>query len=388
MVNATRNMPTAVLVHGFLDDGAVWAPVVAALPAGAPAPLVVELAGMAGAPSVAGPYTLERHADDVAARLGEVSGPVVLVGQSTGAQVAELVAAAHPDRVAALVLLTPVPLGGTGLPEEAVAPFKALGGAPDAQRQARRQLSATFPEDELERLVTAGAAIETGAVPQFVDAWNHGVPAGREPSMFTGPVLVLRGGDDPFCTAEMVESGVAPRFAHARVAVIEGAGHWAHAEQPGIVAGHLATFLNEVAAGGNTAEGVRPEGWTEAFAAKSGAAFAQAFAPDVQLQATALVRPLVGSEVVQQVMAAASGIYESLVFTQQTVAGARTYLEWEATAFGGTQLLGVTVLVKDEEGSITEVAIHHRPLPALLTFSSHLGDLLEGVVDRDYFHRG
>ena len=388
MVNADRVTPTPVLVHGFLDDGAVWAPVVAALPATAPSPIVVELAGMAGAADVPGPYTLERHAADVAARLAEVSGPVVLVGQSTGAQIVELVAAAHPDRVAALVLLTPVPLAGTGLPEEAVAPFKALGGAAEAQRQTRRQLSSAFPADELERLVAAGTAIEPSAVPQFVDAWNHGVPAGREPSAFTGPVLVLRGADDPFCTAEMVEAGVAPRFAHRQVVAVEGAGHWAHAEQPDIVAGHLATVLDEVAAGGNTADGVRPEGWTKAFAAKSAASFAEAFAPDVQLQASVLVRPVVGAEAVQQVMAAASGIYESLVFTQQTVAGTRTYLEWEATAFGGTQLLGVTILVKDEEGRITDVAIHHRPLPAALTFSRTIGDLLEGVIDRDHFHRG
>ena len=74
------------------------------------------------------------------------------------------------------------------------------------------------------------------------------------------------------------------------------------------------------------------------------------------------------------------------MFTQQAAAGSRTYLEWEATAFGGTRLLGVTVLAKDDEGRITDIAIHHRPLSAALTFSRTLGDLLEGTVDRDHFY--
>lgn len=387
MVDADRAPATTVFVHGFLDDGAVWDPVMRALSDIGPTPLVVELAGMAGAPDVAGPYTLQRHADDVSARLVEVTGPLVLVGQSMGAQVVELVAAANPGRVAGLVLVTPVPLAGAGLPEEAVAPFKTLGGQPDAQRQARRQLAPTFPTDELERLVTAGARIDPDTVPSSVDAWNHGLPAGRQPSSFTGPVLVLRGADDPVVTREMVSAGVTPRFTGAREVVIQDAGHWAHIEQPSVVAGHLLAFLAALNGTGNTADGVEPQGWTQAFARKSGPAFGQAFAADVRLEASALVRPIEGSEAVQQVMGAASGIYESLEFTHQATAGSRTYMEWKATAFGGTTLLGVTVLTKDEQGLITHVAIHHRPLSAMLTFSRTLGDLLDGTIERDHFHR-
>ena len=53
-----------------------------------------------------------------------IDGPVIVVGQSLGTQVAELVAAQHSDQVRGLVLLTPVPLGGTQLPDEVVAPFR------------------------------------------------------------------------------------------------------------------------------------------------------------------------------------------------------------------------------------------------------------------------
>ena len=128
----------------------------------------------------------------------------------------------------------------------------------------------------------------------------------------------------------------------------------------------------------NTAAGVEPVPWTKAFAA--------AFSEDVTLEATALTRPINGRDNVKVVMAGASAIYESLQFTQQTTDGNRTYLEWQATGMGGQAMFGVTVLTTAEDGRIRHVAIHHRPLGALLLFSSTLGDALDGTVDRSAFH--
>jgi hypothetical protein len=106
------------------------------------------------------------------------------------------------------------------------------------------------------------------------------------------------------------------------------------------------------------------------------------------LEASALTRPVTGREQVSQVMGAASGIYESLAFTQESSQGRRTYMEWEATAFGGTQMQGVTVLTKDEQGRIVRIAIHHRPLGAALRFSAELRRRLAGRIDADHFHDG
>jgi SnoaL-like protein len=133
----------------------------------------------------------------------------------------------------------------------------------------------------------------------------------------------------------------------------------------------------------NTAAGVEPQPWTKAFAAKTPEAFAAAFSEDVTLEATALTRPINGRE---NVMAGASAIYESLQFTQQTTDGDRTYLEWQATGMGGQAMFGVTVLTTAEDGRIRHVAIHHRPLGALLLFSATLGDALDGTIDRSAFH--
>ncbi|PIB03859.1 alpha/beta hydrolase [Streptomyces sp. HG99] len=143
------------------------------------------------------------------------------------------------------------------------------------------------------------------------------------------------------------------------------------------------------ASGGRTAsQDERPQGWTGAFAQQSSEAFDEAFAADVVLEASVLTRPIEGRDQVKNVMGTASVIYESLAFTQETANGQQTYLEWEATAFGGVRMQGVTVLTKDAQGQIVRAAIHHRPLGAVLRFSGELRERLSGVVPADLFHQG
>lgn len=132
---------------------------------------------------------------------------------------------------------------------------------------------------------------------------------------------------------------------------------------------------------------VQEQSWTDAFAQNSTSAFEAALADDVRLQASALVRPIVGRELVKIVMAGASQGYEDLVFTDQARSGRRTWLEWAARTYSGLELSGVTVLTMNESGEIAEISIHHRPLPMLLKFSAELGDRLAGQIDRSYFYQ-
>jgi ketosteroid isomerase-like protein len=235
--------------------------------------------------------------------------------------------------------------------------------------------------------MTVGLRVRPEVVRALVDCWNTGLPDARGRSRYAGPVLIVRGGGDGFATEDLVATAVSPRFAPARTVVIERAGHWPHVEQPATLAAHLDRFLTERVRGrgGNTAAGVRPQSWTDAFARKSADAFAAAFADDVVLEGSALTRPIEGRDRVMRVMATASTIYESLVFTHEASAGGRSYLEWEATAFGGVVLRGVTVLTKDADGRIVHAAIHHRPLGAALRFSAELGERLTGALDAACF---
>lgn len=376
-----------VFVQGFLDDKYVWDALIAELKAPGFETVQLDLAGMGDRTGARGPFTYERFAADVGQVVDAVGKPFVIVGQSMGAPIAELVATARPDRALGLVEVAPAPLGGTRLPDDTVEPFRRLGGDPAGQRAVRVQLSVGLSDADLDRLVKVGTDVRPEVVRALVDCWNSGVPAGGEPTGYTGPVLILPGAADGFITDDVVSAAVRPRFGSATTVAIEGAGHWPHLERPAVVAALLGEFLTQALSdgGGITTPEVHPQGWTAAFASKSAERFGAVLAEDVVLEAATLMRPIHGREQVMRVMGIASGIYDSLVFTHEAKNGSRTYLEWEA-AFGGVDLRGVTVLTTNDAGEVVSAAIHHRPLGAALRFSAELGRRLTGMVEPDYFY--
>ena len=114
-----RDGPPLVLLHGLGEGAVSWAPVVPRLAEGHRV-LALDLRGH-GASDWPGAYRLEQMRDDVVGVLDALGlGEVVLVGHSMGGVVAYLVAFAHPERVARLVVEDappPWPRGPRALPE-------------------------------------------------------------------------------------------------------------------------------------------------------------------------------------------------------------------------------------------------------------------------------
>jgi hypothetical protein len=127
------------------------------------------------------------------------------------------------------------------------------------------------------------------------------------------------------------------------------------------------------------------DGWI-AIVRKSGTPeFAAAFAANPVLYASVLSEPCAGVELVETVIAASTGgMYDSLVFTQETVDGPRTYLEWEGKAFGKS-VGGSTILTRNASGLIENIQIYHRPLLMVLRFSAALENRLRGQVSPSLF---
>jgi pimeloyl-ACP methyl ester carboxylesterase len=243
----TDGAPTLLLIHGFLDDATVWDGLIGAL-AGEVAAVRYDLPGF-GTRTEAVADACSASLESLAAEAGDIfagiEGPVIVVGQSMGTQVAELVAARHTDRVRGLVLLTPVPLGGTQLPAEVTAPFRDLGGDRDAQRALRAELSPHLSEERLNRLADIGAPVAVEVTAHYVDLWNDGSRNAPMSSAFEGPVLIIRGGADAFVTEQMVDA-IRPRFAAADMETIDYGGHWVHVEYPESVASAILEFSRAI----------------------------------------------------------------------------------------------------------------------------------------------
>ena len=127
------------------------------------------------------------------------------------------------------------------------------------------------------------------------------------------------------------------------------------------------------------------ENWI-AIVRKSGLPeFAAAFAANPVLHTSVMSGPCVGVEAVATVIAASTGsMYDTLVFTHETVDGPKTYLEWEGNAFGKS-VGGSTILTRNAAGLIQSVQIYHRPLPMVLQFSAELENRLKGKVSPSLF---
>jgi pimeloyl-ACP methyl ester carboxylesterase len=379
-----QTTPAVVLVHGFLDSGEVWRPVLDILGAPTNGWLTPDLPGMGRSWDIGGPFSLHRHADAISPLIDQIKGSVILVGHSMGTQIVELVARNRPDRILGLVLLSPLPLAGLHAPAEVTNALAASGGNPDAQRELRRQAMAPGASpDLLGWLAGLGRNVKRSTTEQLVAAWNDGAPEGARPSVFEGPVLLATGEEDFLATVQLATE-IASRFRNSTVVPIRNSGHWPHAENSEFVAKILSEFVASISA--QTDASKAHSGWAQAFGDQSEGSFADKFDPSIVFEASALTARVVGRERVATILGAASRLYEGLEFKRRAHEGACTFMEWEARLHGGEKVSGVTILTANASGKIVEIAIHHRPLQGLLRFSTELRRALTGKIEPELFH--
>ena len=231
---------TVVLIHSVAGSPAQWAPQLEHLRPHYDA-VAVTLPGHAGADGQDA-YTVEALADYV---LRQVEGRdrLVLVGHSGGALVAAHLAAAHPDRVAGLLLVDPG-TDGRAFPAEMAAPMLAalrseayphvaaehwsgmLEGATEATRGlAMSDLRATAPDVLPDFLEAMGTYDAVTPIRSF--ASSHPVGAVVTP--------MSEGSDALVGSSDAVD-----------VARAEGTSHWVQLDRPEAVNGALDRLLARV----------------------------------------------------------------------------------------------------------------------------------------------
>jgi 3-oxoadipate enol-lactonase len=209
--------------------------------------------GTGESPRGTGHLTIERLAEDAAAVIEALGAPAVVVGYSMGGYIAQVLAVAHPELVAGLVLVGTSPGGdvATPVPETTKQAWMDAAGSPPAEHAARTMplsFRDGWPEahpDEYGRLLDARLRHPTSPSvwrEQF-DACEEFLRSGYDRSRLTAPALVLHGTADRVVP---VENGRALHalLPHSTYREVAGAGHLLHLEEPDLVAAEIRAFIS------------------------------------------------------------------------------------------------------------------------------------------------
>jgi 2-succinyl-6-hydroxy-2,4-cyclohexadiene-1-carboxylate synthase len=241
--------PRVVLVHGFGQTCRCWGPLAPALANGHE---VVRL----DAPGHGGSTGVATDLPTTGRLIAAAGGPAVYVGYSMGARMALHVATEAPEVVRGLVLV-----GGTpGIENDAARAERRAADRARAQR-IRAEGVPAFVERWLALPMFAGLPPEA----RFEDERRRNTSEGLATSLeLTGtgaqrplwdrlagidvPALVVAGADDDryAAIAERTATAMGP---NARSALVDGAGHSAHLEQPGRFTALLLDWLDHVTEG-------------------------------------------------------------------------------------------------------------------------------------------
>lgn len=224
---------TTLLVHGWAVSGRVWDEIVARWPEGAGKLVVVDLRGAGWSSKPRGGYTIDRHAQDIAALIDHLGGADInLVGHSMGGTIAMRVALERPAALRRLVLVSPVPASGVPFRDEDIAFFRSLCGHRGGAEQTLGMMVARRPDPEVfARAVDHMASVALEALLEGFDAWRTANFADRVGNIRT-PTVVFGGGAEQPLTPELLKAAVVALIPGARFEELPGVNHYPQLEAP------------------------------------------------------------------------------------------------------------------------------------------------------------
>lgn len=245
--------PPLLILHGLMGQARNWA-TQAKLFADDYRVLAADLRNHGSSPWTSG-MTYEEMAEDVAALIEQAGAPVRIIGHSMGGKVTMVTALKYPDLVEKAVVVDISAVKHTDLPFYGY--FEAMLdldlSAVTRRGEADRLLREALP-DPAERaflLLNLASGKDGGltwkpnlqelydCLPDILD-WPEHLFGYRN----DGPTLFVAGGNSPYIQ-ESHKPDIARLFPAVQHAVIPGAGHWVHAEQPKAFYETVSGFLRD-----------------------------------------------------------------------------------------------------------------------------------------------
>ena len=201
------------------------------------------------------PWSAAMDYPSMGADLLAAAEPVAaLLGHSMGGKAAMAAALQAPEKVAALVVADIAPIPYAHSHASFIEAMRSVDLAAITRRSdADPMLATAIPEAPLRAFILQNLVIEGGvarwrlnleglaqAMPDLL-----GWPEALTHKRYEGPALFIRGGASEYAPAE-ADAAIRAAFPEAEIAVIDGAGHWLHAERPAAFFEAVSAWLSRV----------------------------------------------------------------------------------------------------------------------------------------------
>ncbi len=244
--------PCVALSHSLACHSAMWEPQIAHLKRRYGV-LTIDTRGHGLSDAPAGPYTLDQLMEDIVAVLDDHGvGRVHFVGLSMGGMIGQLLALAHPGRLASLTLADTTsrfPPGSDKVWAERIATATGQGMQALVEPTLARWFTPDFRARGADVLERVGAMIRSTPVAGYVGCC-HAIPkidTTERLGEIRCPALVMVGEDDPGTTVAMAKT-IHDAIQGSELTVIPKASHLCNLERPDAFNRVLDGFLERVAA--------------------------------------------------------------------------------------------------------------------------------------------
>jgi pimeloyl-ACP methyl ester carboxylesterase len=232
-------------LHGWLTDRTGFAPLWPNLDIGAFTYAFPDVRGYGEAMGMAGEYTLDEIAGDVLGLADDLGwDSFSVVGHSMGGIAAQQVMLAAPERVRAIVGVSPVPAAGVPLDDDGWALFSGAAEEPANRRviidmTTGGRLTGRWLDDMVHVSVHRS---DKAAFAAYLPQWARTDISERVRGSSV-PVKVIVGEHDPALSADFMRATWLEWYPNAELEVMANAGHYAPHETPVALATSIEEFL-------------------------------------------------------------------------------------------------------------------------------------------------
>lgn len=229
--------------HGYTGSHDAWLELIAPRLADRYRCIVMDARGAGDSAHPADGYDIPQYARDVVGMADALGlDRFTYVGHSMGGGIGFQLGLEHADRLNRLVLVAPIPSGGTQADPAVHAAARAVREAPDGRAQMLRQrlaLNVRAPEALVEQAIDRALSVSDG---HFEQSWQSMASFNVTDRLaeLTTPTLIVAGAADALCPANVQDW---MRLPNATLHVFSRAGHQVPADVPDEFAAVLADFF-------------------------------------------------------------------------------------------------------------------------------------------------